>query len=107
MRSKNKNINTKNYNSARDQLYGLLQKVWNELERSFETKFHSEMSMNVSDAKVTDENHFLSRTQHDDQSKQQDHMLLEGRPVRILGGTSTEEFGTPVQCETQWWFDPR
>ena len=45
-------------------------------------------------------------TEHDDQSKQQDHLLLEGRPVRILGGMSTEEFGTEVQCETQWWFDP-
>ena len=45
-------------------------------------------------------------TKYDDQSKQQDHLLLEGRPVRILGGMSTQEFGTEVQCETQRWFDP-
>ena len=44
----------------------------------------------TSDVKVTDENVFLSR--HDDESKQQDHLLLEGRPVRILGGSSAAGF---------------
>ena len=33
-----------------------------ELERSFETKAHSEKSMNVSDMNVTDEDDFLSRS---------------------------------------------
>ena len=33
-----------------------------ELERSFQTKVHSEKSMNVNDVNVTDENDFLSRS---------------------------------------------
>ena len=42
-----------------------------ELERSFETKAHSEKSMNVSDVKVTDEDGF-SVSQQNNQSEQQD-----------------------------------
>ena len=45
-----------------DDFHGLFQKIWNKLERSFETKAHSEKFMNVSDMKVTDKDDFLSRS---------------------------------------------
>ena len=55
----------------------------------------------TSDVKMTDENDFLSRSMMNQRrsepgsiaSLNEDHLLLEGRPVRILGGTSTEGFG--------------
>ena len=67
-----------------DDFHGLFQKVWNKLKRSFETKAHSEKSMNVSDMKVTDKHDFLSRSmmikakniimkERDDQNKEHHH----------------------------------
>ena len=53
-----------------DDIYGQFQQS-ERIDRSFETKAHSEESMNVSDMTVTDEDDFLSQ-KHDDQSKQQE-----------------------------------
>ena len=69
-----------------------------ELERSFESKAHSEKSMNVSDMKVTDKDDFLSRS-----------MIIKAKNIIMKERTWINRVAQRRisarchKCETQWW----